>query len=144
MMDRAPVGTVTHRPWSTLMLGLASLGAVLGALPLFGGLLVALSADPGTADQSLGLSLAAVGFAVTAMNGAVAGMTVVGRRRADEGRPALLRAAGVVAAVVGVLDLVSRVSDLGTGAGLLSAAMGFVVSGLFVFAGIKVVLATRA
>jgi hypothetical protein len=139
---------VQHRPWSTSMVWLTSLSTAVGALALLAGILTTFAA-PGAAfgDGPQTLVAAMVG-PVLVLAGGVALvvsltmliMTVLGRRRADQGTPGLLQAAGWFAAVVSGLSILSTIWSLVNGDGF----SGGFASVLLLVAGIKVIAATRA
>ncbi len=91
---------------------------------------------PGHQGQGAGIS----GPTSAPALGTLLGLTVAGRRRADDGEPSLLLAAGWVGAVLGGLAILASMVSLASGAGLVGG-LGAVI---MLVAGIKVILASRA
>lgn len=142
---------VNHRPWSTILVWLNSLSTGVSALLLVAGIAFLFVGDPGGVlgttggiDQQLiagfvGPFLLIVGAIAFAVSLTMLVMTVVGRRRADQGNPGLLQAAGWVAAVLSAVSLVGAVISLVSGDGF-SGGIGSV---LLLLVGVKVIGATR-
>ena len=94
---------------TVVALVVATIGIVLGSIAAHGD---AYAAGYLTAGPVMSLIAAAV----------ILGLTVGGRRRADQGRGGMLRAAGITAIVVGGLTLLSSLSMLALG-GIVSAVL---------------------
>lgn len=104
-----PLPSVPHRPWSTVLLVIHSLGLVVGILALGLGAVAYISIynapppDPGEAGESwgafIGMFFGIGGLVIGLPSATLTRLCVVGRRNADDGRPQVLRSVGVFALV---------------------------------------------
>lgn len=100
-----PSSLVPHRPWSTILLVILSIGFTAGLLAIALGAAVLASASDAPPDPTgIGMDLSTVfttllvigGLVMAVPSGIMLALTVSGRRRADEDRPRLLHSVGVM------------------------------------------------
>lgn len=131
-----------HRPWSTVLLVISVIGVALTGIVLLGGLILAGKSDPGTEDQAIGLALATLGLVAAAVYVVLLVLVGIGRRRADDGRPVLLRVAAGVAIAFGGANLVAGLVAEASGSPLAPGPSGYVAPVLMLAVGIPLLRAT--
>jgi hypothetical protein len=156
----AYVPLVPHRPWSTVLLVVHTLGVVVGALFALGGVVIfTIAASVTPPDDGryeawgvvIGTSMAlATGVALGAFVAVAAVVTlgvsipltvlsVRGRRAADSGRPGMLHGVAIAAVALGGVGALGQVL---TGEPVLSL-LGLLFWGMYALLGIAVLRSTR-
>jgi hypothetical protein len=120
---------VKHRPWSTFLVVLLSLGTAIGGLVMIGGLTRG-AFNEGMTAQIVGVGvdelsrsdidraaplIVGVGVVTFAVAVTLLILTVVGRRQADRGRVGLLRGAAIAFLVLAILSAINALVHITSG-----------------------------
>lgn len=145
----APGVPVTHRPWSTLLLVVHSLGVVAGTLVALGGVVIFTIAATAEPPRDTGINepwglvigavMAIVGVAMLVASIPLTVLSVRGRRAADHGSPGMLHGVAIAVVAIGGIGVLGQ---LATG-DLVISLFGLVLWGLYALLGFLVLRSTR-
>lgn len=133
-----PTPVIQHGAWSRTLLVVAGLSVALSGFALIVGAGMA-----GAGDElagAIGIVLAVAALTSLVVSAVLLWLTVSGRRRADRGQPGRLRAAGIMATVLGGLALLGAVRGLVDG-GIPTSLIGAV---LYLVPGIQLIRITSS